>query len=93
MAFTCDCALEISGGSAEERRAAAVVFQDRPVKTYFVEPERIGEVPLRRPPKVEGTIRVVEIEDFDYSACGGTHVRRTGEIGLIKITRMEKIRG
>ena len=76
-----------------ERRAAAVVFQDRPVKTYFVEPERIGEVPLRRPPKVEGTIRVVEIEDFDYSACGGTHVRRTGEIGLIKITRMEKIRG
>jgi len=76
-----------------ERRAAAVVFQDRPVKTYFVEPERIGEVPLRRPPKVEGMIRVVEIEDFDYSACGGTHVRRTGEIGLIKITGMEKIRG
>jgi alanyl-tRNA synthetase len=76
-----------------ERRANAVVFQNRPVKTYFVEPERIGEVPLRRPPKVEGTIRVVEIEEFDYSACGGTHVRRTGEIGLIKITGMEKIRG
>jgi alanyl-tRNA synthetase len=76
-----------------ERRANAVVFQDRPVKTYFVEPDRIAQVPLRRPPKVEGTIRVVEIEDFDYSACGGTHVRRTGEIGLIKIAAMEKIRG
>jgi alanyl-tRNA synthetase len=76
-----------------ERRANAVVFQDRPVKTYFVEPQRIAEVPLRRPPKVSGTIRVVEIEDFDCSACGGTHVRRTGEIGLIKITGIERIRG
>ena len=76
-----------------ERRANAVVVQDRPVRTYFVEPERIGEVPLRRPPKVSGTIRVVEIEDFDYSACGGTHVHRTGEIGTIKITALEKIRG
>jgi alanyl-tRNA synthetase len=76
-----------------ERRANQIVFQDRPVKTYFVEPERLSEVPLRRPPKVSGTIRVVEVEDFDYSACGGTHVRRTGEIGLIKITSQEKIRG
>lgn len=76
-----------------ERRANGVVFQDRPVRNYLVEPERIGEIPLRRPPKVAGTVRVVEIEDFDYSACGGTHVRRTGEIGLIKITGIEKIRG
>jgi alanyl-tRNA synthetase len=76
-----------------ERKANAVVFQDRPVRTYFVEPDRIGDVPLRRPPKVEGTVRVVEIEGFDYSACGGTHVRRTGEIGPIKITGSEKIRG
>jgi alanyl-tRNA synthetase len=76
-----------------ERKANAVVFQDRPVRTYFVEPDRIGDVPLRRPPKVEGTVRVVEIEGFDYSACGGTHVRRTGEIGPIKITGIEKIRG
>jgi alanyl-tRNA synthetase len=76
-----------------ERRANAVIFQDRPVRTYFVEPDRIRDVPLRRPPKVEGTVRVVEIEGFDYSACGGTHVRRTGEIGMIKITGTEKIRG
>ena len=76
-----------------ERRANAIVVQDRPVKTYFVEPGRIAEVPLRRPPKVPGTIRVVEIKNFDYSACGGTHVQRTGEIGPIKITGVEKIRG
>jgi alanyl-tRNA synthetase len=75
-----------------ERRANAVVFEDRPVKTYFVPPERIAEIPFRRPPKKEGVLRVVEIEEFDYSACGGTHCRRTGEVGLIKITKAERIR-
>jgi len=76
-----------------ERRANEVVFEDREIKTYFVPEEKIGSVPLRRPPKVTGTIRVVEADGFDYSACGGTHCRRTGEIGLIKITRWERIRG
>ncbi|HNQ81056.1 MAG TPA: alanine--tRNA ligase-related protein [Candidatus Aminicenantes bacterium] len=76
-----------------ERRANEVVFEDRAVKTYFVPAGRIAEIPLRRPPKVSGLVRVVEIEGFDYSACGGTHVRRTGEIGLIKIIAAERIRG
>jgi alanyl-tRNA synthetase len=76
-----------------ERRANAIVFEDREIKTYFVPEERIGEVPLRRPPKVAGLIRVVEADAFDYSACGGTHCRRTGEIGLIKIVKAERIRG
>ncbi len=76
-----------------EGRANRVVFEDRLVKTSFVPPERIAEVPLRRPPKVEGVIRVVEVEGFDWSACGGTHVGRTGEIGLIKVTGWERIRG
>ena len=76
-----------------EGRANQVVFEDRPVKTRFVPPDRIAEVPLRRPPKVEGVIRVVEVEGFDWSACGGTHVGRTGEIGLIKVIGWERIRG
>ncbi len=76
-----------------EDRANAVVREDREVKTYFVPEERIGEVPLRRPPKKQGLLRVVEVDGFDYSACGGTHVRRTGEIGLIKLGAIEKIRG
>jgi alanyl-tRNA synthetase len=48
---------------------------------------------LRRPPKKQGLLRVVEVDGFDYSACGGTHCRRTGEIGMIKLTGVEKIRG
>jgi len=77
---------------AVERAANKIVFEDREVKTYFVPQERIHEVPLRRPPKVSGLIRVVEVAGFDYSACGGTHVRRAGEIGLIKVVGWEKIR-
>jgi alanyl-tRNA synthetase len=76
-----------------EDRANAVVREDREVKTYFVPEERIGGVPLRRPPKKQGLLRVVEVDGFDYSACGGTHCRRTGEVGLIKLVGAEKIRG
>jgi alanyl-tRNA synthetase len=75
-----------------ESRANEVVFEDREIRTYFVEADEVGTVPLRRPPKKEGTIRVVEVGGFDFSACGGTHCRRTGEIGLIKIIRWDKIR-
>ena len=75
-----------------ERRANEIVFEDREIKCYFIPEEKIESVPLRRPPKKKGLIRVVEVSDFDFSACGGTHVRRTGEIGLIKIIRLERIR-
>jgi alanyl-tRNA synthetase len=75
-----------------ESRANEVVFEDRELRTYFVEADEVETVPLRRPPKKEGRIRVVEVSGFDFSACGGTHCRRTGEIGLIKIIRWDKIR-
>jgi alanyl-tRNA synthetase len=75
-----------------EDRANAVILENREVKTYFVPEDRIGSVPLRRPPKKTGLIRVVEVSGFDYSACGGTHCRRTGEVGLIKIIRTDRIR-
>jgi alanyl-tRNA synthetase len=75
-----------------ERRANEIVFQDREIKTYFVPEEKIKDIPLRKPPQKIGLIRVVEIADFDYSACGGTHCRKTGEIGIVKILRWERIR-
>lgn len=75
-----------------EKLANTIVFQDRKIKTYFVKEERIKSIPFRKPPTKKGLIRVVEIDNFDYSACGGTHPFRTGEIGLIKITKKERIR-
>ena len=76
-----------------EDRANAIVWEDRAVKISFVPEDRIDEVPLRRPPKKSGLLRVVEVDGFDFSACGGTHVRRTGEIGLVRLGPAEKIRG
>ncbi len=76
-----------------EDRANAIVWEDREVKAYFVPEERIGEIPLRRPPKKHGLLRVIEVDGFDWSACGGTHCRRTGEIGTIRLGAFEKIRG
>ncbi len=75
-----------------ERRANEIVFEDRTIKTALIPQEELDGIPLRKPPKKEGLVRVVEVEAFDYSACGGTHCRRTGEIGLIKITKGERIR-
>lgn len=75
-----------------EKRANEVVFENKEIKTYFVPEEEVKNIPLRKPPKKEGVIRVVEVSGFDYSACGGTHVRRTGEVGLVKIIGWERIR-
>ena len=76
-----------------EARANEVVFQDRPIRSRFVEEAKIAEIPLRRPPQKKGRIRVIEVEKFDYTACGGTHPVRSGEVGMIKILKTERIRG
>ncbi len=75
-----------------EKRTNEIVFQDRDIKIYHIRDDEVEGIPLRKPPKKKGLIRVVEIADFDYSACGGTHPRKTGEIGLVKILRWERIR-
>jgi len=75
-----------------EKRANEIVIENRDIKTYFVEEDGLDAVPLRKPPHKKGRIRVVEIEGFDFTACGGTHPRKTGEVGLIKILKWERIR-
>ncbi len=77
--------------AAVEAECARIVFENRPVRVF--ETDDAGAVPLRKPPKVAGTVRVVEIGGYDWSACGGLHVRSTGEIGLVKILRSDKVRG
>jgi alanyl-tRNA synthetase len=74
-----------------EERCIAIVADARPVTITFEEAEKAGG--LRRESQRSGTLRVVSIEALDRSACGGTHVRSTAEIGPIFIRKQEKIRG
>lgn len=75
-----------------EYRANQIVYENKKIKSYFVGEKNIDQVPLRRPPKKSGRIRVIEVDGFDYSACGGTHPDKTGEIGIVKILKWERIR-
>ena len=76
-----------------ERAANDLCYQALPIKSYFVSDAELPTINLRKPPKVSGQIRIVEIDRFDYSACGGTHVRSTAEIAPIKLTKVERRRG
>jgi len=74
-----------------ERRANQVVFENRPVSVTFQHSS--GDLGLRKPTERTGEVRIVTIQDLDRSACGGTHVRATGEIGAILIRKLDRIRG
>jgi len=91
---TLDIAKEkLSEEEAKETEECAneIIFDNRPVKCYFVEgEEELKRLNLRKVPEKTGKIRIIEVEDFDLSACGGTHCRATGEVGMIKITKWEK---
>ncbi|HKH71813.1 MAG TPA: DHHA1 domain-containing protein [Vicinamibacterales bacterium] len=92
---TIDLAREVSPADVERcvDEANRVVWEDRAVTIRFASPEEAARLPLRKEPVREGPLRLIDIADFDLSACGGTHVSRTGEIGLIAVTATEKFRG
>ena len=74
-----------------EMAANAVIFNDRPIDARFVETAELAAYALRKAPGAEfEQIRLVSIADCDCCPCGGTHVRHTGEVGLLKIRGWEK---
>ena len=68
------------------------VARDVEVRAWFPTPDELATIALRKTPEVDGALRIVAIGDFDRSACGGTHVARTGEIGLIHHLRTERLK-
>ncbi|MGX2960060.1 alanyl-tRNA editing protein [Peribacillus sp. JNUCC 23] len=73
-----------------EQLANQYIFENRKLHTYFITSEQLKELPVVKLPKVTENIRIVEMEGIEYNPCGGTHVRQTGEIGMIKLLKMEK---
>jgi alanyl-tRNA synthetase len=72
-----------------EERCYGIVTENRPVEVTFTD----SQEGLRKASGREGELRIISIRDFDKSACGGTHVRATGEIGPVLLRKLEKMRG
>ncbi len=70
-----------------------VIWEDREINIRNVTPEEAAQLPLRKDPAREGELRVIEIQDFDLTPCGGTHAYRTGEVGMIAVRHWERAKG
>lgn len=79
--------------AAVEDRTNAMIWANVPVLARFVTPEELESLALRKPPQAYEQIRIVSAGDFDHSPCGGTHPRRTGEVGSVVIRRWERYKG
>jgi alanyl-tRNA synthetase len=92
---TIDLAREASPAeiAAAEDEANRVVWEDRPVSIRYATAEEAATLPLRKEPARGGVLRLIDVLDFDLSACGGTHVARTGAIGVIGVSRWERFKG
>ena len=93
------CTIDVEGALNERDLARAedlvnsVVTSDVLVRSLFPTADELKKMPLRRAPKVDHDVRVIEIEGFDLSPCGGTHCTRTGQIGVVRVVGLEKYKG
>jgi alanyl-tRNA synthetase len=94
------CTIDVDLGSLADADVAraedlvnGVVMSDVAVRQLFPTAEELARLPLRRAPKVRDNVRVIEIEGFDLSPCGGTHCTRSGQIGQVRVTGVEKYKG
>ena len=85
---------DLSDARIAEAAALAnqVISGNHAVRAWFPEAGELESLNLRKQPDVKGPIRVVAIGDFDLSACGGTHVAATGEIGLVAVLGVERLK-
>jgi len=94
------CTLDVDRGSLTDAQLLAaedlvndVIRSDVPVRAFFPTPEELAGLDLRRAPKVDTGVRIVDIEGFDVTPCGGTHCTRTGQIGVVRIAGTERYKG
>lgn len=76
-----------------EREANALIYDNVPVEITYPTAEELQKIDYRSKKELTGQVRIVEIPGGDVCACCGTHVRTTGEIGIIKITGLMNYKG
>jgi len=75
-----------------ERAANQIIFEDRPVNVRYGTAYEFAQLGVRKEVEREGILRAIEIEGADLQPCGGTHVKRTGQIGVVLVRRCTKVR-
>jgi alanyl-tRNA synthetase len=92
---TIDLAREVTAAeiTAAEAAASQVVWEDREVTVRFASEAEAAAMPLRKESLRSGTLRLIDVTEFDLSACGGTHVPRTGMVGVIAVAGWERFKG
>jgi alanyl-tRNA synthetase len=95
---SCEIDVDISNPTSEliERAvelANNVIWEDRPVTVKQVTPEQAAGLPLRKDPARAGELRLIDIDGFDLTPCGGTHAYRTGEVGMVAVRSWERAKG
>lgn len=94
----CEIDVDLSNPATEVIERAVelannVIWEDRAITIRTVTPEEAAKLPLRKDPAREGELRVIEIDGFDLTPCGGTHAYRTGEVGMIAVRHWERAKG
>ena len=95
-----NCTIDVDKPSIDESLVAkaeslvqSLIDDDVSVRAFFPTADELSKLPLRRQPKVTDNIRVVMVGDFDVSPCGGTHCTNTAQIGIIRVTSIERYKG
>jgi alanyl-tRNA synthetase len=95
---SCQIDVDLSNPTSEVIERAVelannVVWEDRAITIRCVTSTEAAELPLRKEPARDGELRLIEIEGFDLTPCGGTHAYRTGEVGMIAVRSWERAKG
>ena len=98
LAASCEIDVELDNPTTEVIERAVelannVIWEDRSITILNVRPDQAAELPLRKEPAREGELRLIEIEGFDLTPCGGTHGVSTGEVGMIAVRSWERAKG
>lgn len=95
---SCEIDVDITNPTTEMIERAVelannVIWEDRLITIRNVTAEEAAQLPLRKEPAREGELRLIEVEGFDLTPCGGTHAYRTGEVGMVAVRHWERAKG